>query len=275
MSTDNNPAGRFYRLLSQAKGNQKNRNVNAFKVWAELLEADEKKPWLVLRSLAGVMELPAIIREQIRGVPEIDQSLYLKWVPKVELAFASQRLNGHFHDFIQHIDDATLHGLEFCAECLSRKCPERRANESQLKEIAKDVAELIEEVLASDLPEDLRKFLLEHLNDLNRALQEYRLFGFKPLERAYGAIISGGLVAPEIIEKAKSKPHGQKFWAVFKKLSVVLMVAKSFVELGDRSFRVLGDARNIIEHLVPSQAVTSSHPQEETPVPPENESEEN
>jgi hypothetical protein len=236
----NNPAARLHALLSKAKqGGEQYRAKSAIESWTIILNGSADNQALMLKRLGRVMELPSAIKTRIESIPDVEHGLYLRWLPKVEEAFRANHLTGPFHLFIDKIDEVTLLGLEHCASALSRRDPDAEISEDELQALKKQVDALIKETAEGDMEEDLKRFILKHLLAIRSAIDEYTLFGSKPLVTAFGETIATVYTEQQAAVKASTSPHGVKFWKCVAGLSVLLTVGDHGLKLAEGVFKLL------------------------------------
>lgn len=233
----NNPAERLLRLLKAAK--KKPRNNKIGNTWMELLEVPDNDRSLLLRRLGQVFELPATIKAQIELLEDIDHSTYLKWSPAVEKAFSVMNLDASVDNFTNCYDNMALYGLEVCSEILSRLRPEEVLDEDQLKKLHEDIQGLMEEVLESDIDENLKRYMFEHLQTVALAIQEYRIRGSRPLQKAVEATLGSLAMNPEMYEKTSKTKEGGKFLKIMARVPVLLKLADRFTQIAERVIKLL------------------------------------
>ena len=187
MANINNPAGRLYLIL--AEGRKKGLNTITGDVWPNLLDVPQDDSATLLRKLGQVMALPAVIRDEVYRLENVDHSLLLQWLPKVNEAFRSLNLQSKWHEFIGYIDDAALYGLQICDDMLSRTQRNVQVNEDELMKIHAEALELFQEILHAEIDPELKKHLLEQLRLIDNAIQDYRIGGIKPIETALDATL--------------------------------------------------------------------------------------
>jgi hypothetical protein len=255
----NNPAARLLALLRKARSRIDSKNDSAT-VWARLLKVPKEDGALLLKRLGGVMELPALIQERVQSYDDVTHSLYLKWVPKVEMAFRATRLNGTFGNFNQHIDDATIYGLEHCADLISKRDAEPEITSDDLNCFRQQIESLIEEVKQAEIETNLRKFILKHLFAIRNAIEEYELFGAAPLITAFGETIASTITDPQQAVKTSKSSQGNKFWKCIAALSVLLAVGDKGLKLTQGVVNLLQDPSGpVIE--IPVNPSESSSPE--------------
>jgi len=240
MAKLNNPASRLHALLSNAKiGGEKYRGKPATEGWAMLLNVPTENQPLMLKRLGGVMELPLAIKTRIENLPDVDHKLFLRWLPKVEEAFRANHLAGGFHGFIDKIDETTLYGIEHCAALLSNRDPEAEIASEELEAIRLQVEEMINEMKDAEIDQALKNFLLRHLFAIRNAIDEYQVFGSKPLVTAFGEAIAAVYTEPQTAFKSASTPIGERFWKCVVKLQTLLTVGDKVLKITEGVFKLL------------------------------------
>ena len=244
MTKLNNPAARLHALLHKAKQNTELRNKPSTESWSMLLNVPTDNQALMLKRLGGVMELPSVIKGRIENLAEVNHDLYMRWLPKVEEAFRANHLAGGFHGFIDKIDDTTLLGIEHCAAILSQRDPDPEIKAEELESLRQQVDDLIKEMTDAEIDPDLRKFILKHLFAIRNAIDEYQVFGSKPLVTAFGQAVASTVTEPQESVKASLSPHGNKFWKCVTRLGNLLTVGDQGMKLTEGILKLLQPPHN-------------------------------
>jgi hypothetical protein len=271
MKNLNNPAARLHALLHKAKQNADLRNKPSTEAWSMLLNAATNNQALMLKRLGGVMELPSIIKARIENLAEVEHDLYLRWLPKVEEAFRANHLAGGFNGFIDKIDDTTLLGIEHCAAILSRRDPDPEIKPEELESLRQRVDGLIKETTEAEIDTDLKRFVLKHLFAIRNAIDEYQVFGSKPLVTAFGEAVAAVYTDPQTAIKASTSPQGIKFWKCVAGLSVLLTVGDQGLKLTEGVLKLLQPPHDtVIEVQIDSASKSNlSHPHPQPNLPTE------
>jgi len=240
MATANNPAGRLYNLLVEAR--KQPPGTEARKVWALLLHVESNDTPTLLRRLARVLEVPALIRERVARQQSVNRALLLEWMPSVELALSNVTLGGPWKSFLGHFDEKTMYGLNLCSDILSRHCAETIIDEGELENIGQEVGTLIEEISGARIEEDVKQFMLDHLAAITDALNDYWIAGATPLRKALESSVGAIVLDSSIISKVNAAPHGSRFWTIVGRVGVVLSIAWNALQLSGRATALLQEA---------------------------------
>ncbi|MFD7645746.1 hypothetical protein ACFV4P_34460 [Kitasatospora sp. NPDC059795] len=208
-----NPAGRLRRLLLDlhAAHGGRGEQISAWHLWTEVLNPDggidDVETWT--RFLA-VLQLPGRIRTAVEGLglDEDEQEHLLEHLDRVERGLA-QATHRHpaLHNFAQFApagdipNSAAVQSLQTCSRALHRLAGEAMASEEDLRRISQVVAELMEEVLGSELDSDLKGLLLTHLRAVQEAVQNARVSGQRPIEEATDALVGALRRRPSLLTR--------------------------------------------------------------------------
>ncbi len=203
------------------------------------------------------MESPSVIKGRIENLAEVDHDLYMRWLPKIEEAFRANHLAGGFHAFIDKIDDTTLLGIEHCAAILSQRDPDPEIKSEELESLRQQVDDLIKEMTEAEIDPDLKKFILKHLFAIRNGIDEYQVFGSKPLVTAFGQALASTVTEPHESIKASLSPQGSKFWKCVAGLGILLAVGNQGMQLTEGVLKLLQAPHTVIELQVDSPTKSS------------------
>jgi len=228
MAEPNNPAARLHGILIHAKPLQ---NSNALSAWSKLLSVPEDNKAELVRRLGLVLSLPAQIRELIERIPDIDTTVYLKWIPEVEEGFGKLNLSRSFNEFTNPISDKALHGIEFCSELLSRTFPEKILSRDEMSRLDTDVLELIDRVMNSKMDEGLKRFVLDKLYLVHQSIQDYDLAGPSPLHKAVEATLGAVVLDQKIYETLRHSDIKNDFWSIIHRAASIVTLIVGTAQL--------------------------------------------
>ena len=198
MIDQSNPAGRLYRILSNAKGQQDTKTVK--EVWALAIGIEEDN----VQITKGVVELYSLSQE-IQSLIEMNErlnhQLYLSSFNQIDQSFFPLNLNSNWKSVKQYLTDEALTRLQFCAEELSKFYSEESLSEDDLKDIITKTESLFEALQKSTLPDTLRLSLLEEVARVRNAINMYTIRGAKGLKEALQATIGSVVVNQDELKK--------------------------------------------------------------------------
>jgi len=226
----NNPAARFHSLLK--KGQSQKKDEQCAKVWGNILDVPSGDTSLLLRRMGHVMELPSLIALEIRELPNVNHDIHLKWLPRVNASIGIMNFQNPWKTFIDRFDAEILYGIEICADALSRSRPEKIISESLLKELSDKVAKLQEELSNEDIPISVANFIMERLEEIRLALEEYPYRGSAPLERALENTVGKVVICPTIYKECQSSNYGKKFWELMGYLAISVTITTGAIQIG-------------------------------------------
>lgn len=221
--TPNNPAGRLAMILNNLR-QVKNKALGD--AWVEVLGVDKKDTGELIQRVALVSRLVDDTEAQIKSQKDLNHGLYLRWTPLVREVFTNLNFRASVNDVNGRLTPEAMTGLEFCDEILSRSCPERTLDPQKLAEVIQEVKSLIDQVIASELPNDLKEFVLDKLDLLLRALEMYQVAGIGPIATALDTIIgTTARCGGKPYAQSKDTPLGKKFWSLCGKVATMIALA--------------------------------------------------
>ena len=239
-----NPAGRLHNLLAAAKATDAGQAAGV--VWGSILGANYPNELAVLLTrLAAVVDLPEKARQDLQSLghglgDSDDEELYFEPLSQAEAAFAGLHLKSPIRDFQSLITENVLFGLRAVSRELHRSKRSKPLPDGQaLADLLGSTHDLLREVIDADVDEELRAFLIEHLNDMTEAIQEYRIVGREVLEAVVDRTTGNLLRRPDLRPVIQKAPLGKRFLELMKHLLVVLSVVNSSFDAIDHAFPAL------------------------------------
>jgi hypothetical protein len=109
--------------------------------------------------------------------------------------------------------------------------PEKDVAREELKAISESAWALYEEILKSDLPPNLARYLLDYLYLVIEAIDDFEITGAAGLERSLNAVVGTVATDTTTAKQASASPFGERFWGVVTKVAVLLKLGKTALEL--------------------------------------------
>jgi hypothetical protein len=212
-----NPAGRLRKLLldlhARTNTDQMQKQKPAWDAILELAEAEDSPAAREVAIIGAAVGLPAQIRGAVQALPvdtERKEHL-LAHLDGVERGMGAvltrQSLWTVFTAFATGgvvPQSAAISSLSHCSYELHRHAPEPTVSDEELARLIDMINELIMEVAAADLPDEVQRAMLNHLLALLQAAHDVRLAGTQPLDDALFALMgaTGRVNAQEALEQA-------------------------------------------------------------------------
>lgn len=185
-----NPAARLLALLQA--GRLKPKNAQCCGVWEEILEAEGNPPLLMAR-LGKVMELPLLIIESIQQAFPNQGNTWSHWESRVNAGFMVQNLHAAWETFINNIDDHTITYLQITSDMLASKSTTKLIPSESLQPIRSELQAILDDLINSDQPDEIKKYLARNIRRMITSIDEYRLTGALPLLDAIDTTIGSVL----------------------------------------------------------------------------------
>lgn len=226
MSNTNNPAGRLYNFLIQARKNNGDRSIR--EVWASIAGIDPSDKSNVLRFVADLIILSQEARVAIEKLENIDHQIYLSPFIRINDALGRINLEDRWETISRYLDEPTMVALAFCADTLSRTGSDNNISEEDLDKLKSEINDLLEQVIDLDISQELKDYLVEQLEKMRAAVVGYKIYGNKGLKQVLESIFGATLLHQDAIRSSmveeKNKPIWAKFWKSVENLANVATI---------------------------------------------------
>lgn len=251
MSAMNNPAGRLLTIINAGKAQPKKKR--AADIWGALLEVSPQDKTLLLERVGGVLSLPSKIRTEISQIKDVNEGVYLKWLPTVERSFNSLNFDAPWQQFIDIIDEAAIYGMEVCSELLSRMSPEKIIDMNSMDTLKSQIDELLSSLDDQDIDLGIKKFIYEHLTKIKFAIEEYKINGTVPLEDEFHSVLGCIVTNPGIYSNSKETEAGKGFWGVMGKLAVLVTITVGAIQIGQDTIDLIPYIKELDDTVIIEQ----------------------
>lgn len=238
-----NPAGRFYNLLEQAKSRPDAHKVR--QVWAHIFDEDQNDDSAITRKVIELYQLGEEVKQLISMNNGVNKELYLSSFPQVEKAIFPLNLNTTWQAQKQQLNDGVMTRLQFCAELLSSFYKEEQLSKDELESITSLIDHLFDAVLNGSLEESIRLTLLEEIERLRTALSMYKIKGAKGLKQSLQSTIGMVVANKSDLSKAVDKNKD-----VIDRLGLLIDKIDSFTSKALKVHKVLSKPYQSILGLV-------------------------
>lgn len=235
----NNPAGRLHAILQASKEKEIQR-LNMIAGWRKVLSIpDTVDDLLTMNKIGKVFTLPHVITSLLQRFEDIDHDLYLGWKGDLLIAFRHVTFQSNFSEFGSRLSDSLLINIRFCDHELERRHPEKSITEEHLAALRDEANKLLDQILASELPPNLMRYLLDHAYLILEAIEDYPITGAPALERALDQAVGSVVTNRAVAQLAKDSTVGEQFWTFMGRIGLTLSIAKSAKEIGESVTKAL------------------------------------
>ena len=221
------PATILYGILK--RGKDENPTDGCYEVWPRILKVDADGG--LLSQLSGVLGLPRQILALLKIFYPNRDDLSSGWAPEIEKAFALQNLLGSWNGFISQIPDHCLSSLALTAELLDSKIKMSDIPEAEIKRFIEKLSEIVLEVDATGLPQELKAYLARELNELQHCLRTYGITGALPVLRQVEAMVGHCVLDPQYHDFLFNNDLGKRLCEGLAAIANVVTVAVGLPQL--------------------------------------------
>ncbi len=232
-----NPAARLLAILE--KGLEHRNEANCRMVWCQLLQVERTDHATLMGRIGKVMALSIDIVESLNAIGDIKVERYLHWVKPIENAFIKNDLNGQWGGFRGQINDHVINYLSMTSDLLSHKQPEPVLPKSSLDSILSDARGLIDEVRDSDIPTQVKNFMIKQLHKVCLAVEEHSISGSESVSSTVESAFGYGVLHAEAVELAKTNTTAKKFWQSIANIALVVSISTGVQQLAPPIMKLL------------------------------------
>ncbi|MFF8953534.1 hypothetical protein ACF09I_32730 [Streptomyces sp. NPDC014940] len=250
-----NPAERLHTLLVGfcRAGKELGPNQSNWNAWAKALSYEGAVVTAgdaeFFRRLAEAKDLPGKVRQAISlAVSDVQHRDYLLWpMAGIDAGFQASTTPGnqvvqvwqHFSDNGDIARSAAVYSLQGCAIELRKAQVETGLTEAEGRELTALITDLSDAVIASELDEADKQFLLARLNEMLAAVQQARLRGRYPVEAASDAAQGALRRRPNLIRRMMDARFLDPVVVFFTKVNTLLVLAGQTQQLTQETVRAI------------------------------------
>lgn len=248
MSTPNNAAGRLHLILQRAKSMGDRVREPSITIWPQVLLCASDTPRdLLFARIARVQELPSTVNAQMHKVPDLEGiDDYTCWVADLTKSLRRNNLDEPLEHFINSANEANMALIRHCDRVLQKHFPEATLTKQELQALRNAAQQLVSEINQSSLDEQLKEYMLYHLDLVDRAIDDYHVVGIESFVRTRESIIGTMVCRSDLTQEATQSQSGERFKQVvgtcFSFASRYAVVRPLLVD----AVKWLGEAKNLL-----------------------------
>lgn len=205
----NNPTGRLLDVLESVK--KIHDHTTTRDAWAQIFGCHNSDTSSLLNGLARLISLVGDAKAATLRYAQGDPTIYLAPFSQIELMLSRVNFDQHWGTIKSLVNDKMISGLEFGDHMLSFKFGERSIHEHEIESLLSGLAELLEECLDSELPDELKRFLARSIEGLRSALINYRISGADGIQSEIDRIAGAIFRHKDDVQSAKENPETSVF----------------------------------------------------------------
>ncbi len=174
----NNPASRLFEFFKQAydlKGDEPIRNI-----FAHVLGFEPNDATAISQTQTLLFSQIHQARDAIHQL-NTDVEIYLGPIDALEQALIKYSVNYKWSQFKDDVTEVVMTGLLYTALFLSKKAEGQVIEEKKIDELRKEVKAMLDDVVKSSFPPQLKAMIIKHLTAIEKALINYSLGGTEAL----------------------------------------------------------------------------------------------
>lgn len=239
-----NPARRLLTILTKAKLIPTNENT--FSAWREIFNlSHDTATQDILMKIGKLYKLVEEVNEFIKVTAPNNLEDNNYWTTQVLHFLAQSSLSRSWADSICYIDDHTIKYLKMTAQIIDFNLDKNQNNHlknldpNKIKDINESIKKLYEEVLNSDLNEQLKISVLKYLSRLIQTLEEYWITGSEAVLEAIELTIGHMAVDSKYREFMTKEPLGSSIMQKIGDVIIIMTAAKGFLEIIEKTNTLL------------------------------------
>jgi hypothetical protein len=152
--------------------------------WAELLGIKKNDIRQLFIGLTSLLELVDQTEEAINKTELRNKNLYLRCLPPIRSALSYWNLEGQWNVIQSYLGQNVLQDLEHCVEAVWNFNLEEKFSEEEIKKVVEEVDDAFKSIEAATLDLEVKRVVLEMLENTRRLLMDCRIRGGAALREA-------------------------------------------------------------------------------------------
>lgn len=230
MAIISNPAERLYGMLSDVK-NICNSNSSVKSVWAQTFDIDINDEENIFLSVVQVIEQIETVKRVAGRMQSNTKVEFVKEITQLEREIMNVKLDEQSIYLEKAISEKRLMSLKAIAMGLDICNQYSNIEEETIFEFREKVSELISEINILSINDDLKKVVIDNLNQVDLMINNYKLYGVdgikSTVENSYGNIMLNAELSQAVSEDSKLKETIKKVLNLFGNINTVVTFTKN------------------------------------------------
>lgn len=228
-----NPARRLHALLESGRsGGVSAQNIGMMDGLSRMFALANSNESEIYTKLATFLRLLGTVERRCNAASDKKANQFLYAIGSVQKAFKSFNPGAPWNSVMSNISQSDMALLYLAADYFDGLNEEALIDGQTLKEINDVATALIEEISSGNLDERLKVIILDQLDAIRRAVEDYKIRGAEGLKKALAE--SSGMVILEwgIFAKNEGNTSVKKFWDILTKINTAVRAAELAYYLG-------------------------------------------
>lgn len=204
-----------------------------------MLKTDPNDLAKTLTKFASFLRLVGTVERRCQSMTDPDAVRFNAATNTIKGAFHNVNLTTNWTNVTQAIRPSDTNLLYFAAQYLDRKREEAVVDETTLREIDESAATLAKEVADGNLAEHLKVVILDQLDSIRAAIDDYTLRGAEGLKKALAESTGMIILEGSAFAKEQGNPSVTRFWDLLTKINTAVRAAQLAYQLGDAVGKVI------------------------------------
>lgn len=151
----------------------------ASQVWAEVLNANPQNISDIVEKFSELIQLIGDVKDDIKKLEERNHQKYLKTISKIQdILLLNNPLQGSWSSIKNSLNEDLLSFLAMCGELLeTRNKGAKEITPEELDILRKQINDLIDNIVKSDIDSETKNFLIEKLHELEQVILKCQIRG--------------------------------------------------------------------------------------------------
>jgi len=227
----NNPAGRLLTILEKCRTVPKTEKTRD--AWAKVLDIKSEDRLRLVGQVGKVFALADEIAIELERIEGVNISRYMSWTKYLEAALSGCNFDATWHEFISKINEPTLDYLHMASGMLATNRPQPVLEYAELESIYAGAKDIIKEIIASELPLQMKQYFLEQLRKICTAIEEYQITGSPEVLDIVEATFGKAVLCKEYLDARETHESVSKFWKYMANTALIVSTVAGGLQIGD------------------------------------------
>ena len=226
------PVGRLHDIFVTISDSSHQETVGSALAKAFSVEVNEIAD--VLRLYADIAHLVVEGKQRVnnlQGFAPDELADFLLPLNQVANVLATYSPQTPWYQFRSQIPAETITGLRLTSRVLARDYPEIHIDPKSLESLLKQVQEVVNYIVQADIPSQLKTVLLKHLDEVAKAIRDFRIHGASGLRDAVDGGIGAAIIEVHKTANEQDKDALLKYGLVFGLCLQLLEISHKSKEL--------------------------------------------